>query len=90
MYTSSIFILNNNLNFRVNCKLPSLFRAFLRGKRLAHHDQIMKYKSISVSRNFYYNLLMYTRAINIRTNLGKMYFENRYTIITSIRKANVT
>jgi hypothetical protein len=38
----------------------------------------------------YYNLLIYIREINKRTNLGKMYFENTYIIIISNMKAKVT
>jgi len=37
-----------------------------------------------------YNLLINIREINKRTNLGKMYFENTYIIITSNMKAKVT
>ena len=37
-----------------------------------------------------YNLLINTRVINKRTNLGNMYFENAYIITTSNIKANVT
>lgn len=33
---------------------------------------------------------MNTRVVNKRTNLGNMYFENTYIIITSNIKANVT
>jgi len=38
----------------------------------------------------YYNLLINIREINKRTNLGNMYFENTYIIITSSIKAKVT
>lgn len=37
-----------------------------------------------------YNLLINTRVINKRTNLGNIYFENTYIITTSNIKANVT
>lgn len=37
-----------------------------------------------------YNLLINIREINKRTNLGNMYFENTYIIITSNINAKVT
>jgi len=38
----------------------------------------------------FYNLLIKTRLINKRTNLGKIYFEKMYIINVRIIKANVT
>ncbi len=38
----------------------------------------------------FYNLLIKTRLKNKRTNLGKIYLEKTYIIVTSITKANVT
>jgi ATP-dependent Clp protease ATP-binding subunit ClpA len=37
----------------------------------------------------YYNLLINIRDINKRTNLGNVFFENTYIIITSNIKAKV-
>jgi len=37
-----------------------------------------------------YNLLIYIRVINNRTNLGNMYFENTYIITISKTKAKLT
>lgn len=40
--------------------------------------------------NINYNLLINIRVVNKRTNLGNIYFENTYIIITSKIKAKVT
>lgn len=46
--------------------------------------------------NFYlkgrkpYNLVMYKRVVNNATNLGNIYFENTYNIISINKKTNVT
>jgi len=47
-------------------------------------------KYMHLQENIYYNLLINIRVVNKRTNLGNMYFENTYIIITSKIKANVT
>jgi hypothetical protein len=38
----------------------------------------------------FYNLLINTRDVNKRTNLGKTYFEKTYIITTRNMNANVT
>lgn len=51
---------------------------------------------ITIKNNIYiyisnnYNFVKKTRAVNKRTNLGKIYFENIYIITISKVKANVT
>ena len=45
---------------------------------------------LKYNRFIYYNLLINIRDINKRTNLGNIYFEKTYIIITNNIKANVT
>jgi len=37
----------------------------------------------------YYSLVMYIRVKNSSVNIGKMYFENTYTIVTKATNVNV-